>query len=115
MPTDLVHPDAEGFSERVTPKEAKENEGVFFFKCKGCDGIHYRHAGYVKTMIPFMRTGGEKRINLDSLNLNVCVKCRKCYVWINEQMYDVTDQIDLAAWEKFEKEAHKATGPGGQC
>lgn len=35
--------------------------------------------------------------------------------WINEQMYDVTDQIDLKAWEKTEKEAQAATGPGGQC
>lgn len=45
----------------------------------------------------------------------ICVSCKRAFVWLNEQMYDVTDQVDLAAWEKTEKEAHKATGPGGQC
>jgi hypothetical protein len=30
-------------------------------------------------------------------------------------MYEVSDQIDLEAWERFEKQAVKATGPGGQC
>jgi len=45
----------------------------------------------------------------------VCVKCKHSYIWVSEQMYDVTEHVDLNAWEKTEKEAHKATGPGGQC
>lgn len=112
---DPIHPNAEGFEKFVTPKPTGEGSGVFLFECKGCKGVHYRHAGYVKSMLPFMRAGGEKRLSVDDLQVMVCVKCRRCYVWLNEQMYDVTDRIDLAAWEAFEREAHRATGPGGQC
>lgn len=118
---DPVSPAGAGFKERVTPIEPKEEDGVFFFKCtseklsKICGGVHYRHAGYIQTMIPFMRSGGERRIGIEDKRLWVCVKCRACYVWINEQMYDVTDKVDLEAWEKMEKKLHKATGPGGQC
>lgn len=111
--TDLVNPANEGFAEKVTPK--KPTEDIFFFKCKGCGASHFRHAGYMEVMVPFIRPGNEKRVSVDSLQVKVCVKCKTSFVWINEQMYDVTDQIDLAAWEKTEKEAHKATGPGGQC
>lgn len=112
---DLITPKAAGFAERVTPKTATEEKGVFFFSCSGCKGVHFRHAGYVKAMVPFMRAGGEKRISVDNHQVMVCVKCRRSYVWINEQMYEVTEQIDLSAWEKFEREADRATGPGGEC
>lgn len=107
-----IHPDREGFAERVTPKPPDDN--VHFFKCK-CGGIHFRHAGYIKSLLPFMRAGGEKRVNVEQLCVQVCVKCRKSYVWLNEQMYEVTNQVDLNAWEKSERELHRATGPGGQC
>lgn len=110
---DLVHPENEGFVERVTPKQPDET--IFFFKCKKCQGTHFRHAGYMQNLSPFMRAGGEKRVSMESLPVKVCVSCKSCFVWINEQMYDVTDQIDLKAWEKLEREMHKATGPGGDC
>ena len=118
---DLVHPGNEGFVERVTP--IKPGDDVFFFKCKKKSGLlskecgsgHFRHAGYMKAMLPFLRAGGDKRVSVEDMQVMICVKCRASYVWINEQMYDVTDQIDLKAWEKFEKEAHKTTGPGGEC
>jgi hypothetical protein len=112
-PTDLVHPEASGFVERVTPCPPPDN--VYFFKCTSCGHSHFRHAGYLQTMLPFMRSGGEKRVGLESYQVMVCVKCRRAYAWINEQMYDVTDQVDMKAWEKFEKEAQQATGPGGEC
>lgn len=49
----LVHPNAEGFVERVTPKTPSET--VYFFKCS-CGKGHFRHAGYMKSMLPFMLT-----------------------------------------------------------
>jgi len=109
---DLVHPGADGYVERVTP--IKPPDTVSFFKCE-CNSVHYRHAGYMKTMVPFLRSGGDKRVDVHDYQVMVCVACKNSYVWINEQMYDVTDKIDLSAWEKTEKEAHRATGPGGQC
>ena len=108
-----VHPDGEGFKERVTPKQPDEN--LFLFKCRKCEGVHFRHAGYVTLMLPFLRAGGEKRVGCDDVRVMVCVKCKSAWAWITDQMYDLTDKIDLEAWEKTEKEAHKATGPGGQC
>jgi hypothetical protein len=110
-----IHPAGPGFAERVAPKVPSEEAGVFFNKCEGCGGIHFRHAGYIQSLVPFMRAGGEKKLSLENLNVMVCVGCRHCYVWLNEQMYDVTDRIDLDAWQKLEKDAHRATGPGGQC
>lgn len=112
MSNDLVHPNNEGFVERVTP--ITPGDDVFLFKCS-CGNVHFRHAGYVKSMLPFMRAGNEKRVSVENMQVHVCTKCRNCYVWINEQMYDVTNQIDLKAWEKLEQEQHKATGPGGEC
>jgi hypothetical protein len=107
-----VHPAAPGFAERVTPKPPDE---VFFFACPRCQGIHFRHAGYVHSMLPFLKPQGEKHVAVEAHQVMVCVKCRSASVRIGEQTYDVTDRVDLEAWEKFEKEAHKATGPGGNC
>ena len=110
--TDLVHPAQEGFAERITSK--KPDASVFLFECT-CGHKHFRHAGYMKVMAPFMRPGGEKRMAMENHQVMVCVLCKKSYIWINEQMYDVSGEVDLKAWEKTEQEAHKATGPGGQC
>jgi hypothetical protein len=118
---DAVHPNADGFRERITAKEPDNK--VFLYECQndkcltpsGKRSIHFRHAGYVKNMLPYLKPGGEKRVGLDNLSVMVCVKCRRSYVWIFDQMYDVTDRVDLEAWEKFEVEAHRATGPGGDC
>jgi len=109
---DLVHPGNAGFVERVTP--IRPPDDVHFFKCT-CESIHFRHAGYTKIMVPFMRAGGEKRVNVSNEQVMICVKCKRSFIWVNEQMYDITDRIDLKAWEKTEKEAQAATGPGGQC
>lgn len=112
--TELVHPAAPGFIEKVTPKSPEE-AGVFLFKCLGCQGVHFRHAGYVTSLVPLMRAGQDKTVVTHDYQVMVCVKCRRSFSWINEQVYELTSQIDLSAWEKSEKDLHKATGPGGQC
>lgn len=80
-----------------------------------CGGVHFRHAGYVHNMLPFMRSNQEKKVELVNYQVMVCVKCRSSYIWAYDQLYDISEKIDLEAWEKVEKELHKATGPGGQC
>lgn len=111
---DPVSPAAMGFAERLEPKAATEANGIFLLKCT-CGGKHFRHAGYVEVVLPFMRPGAEKRVELMSNPVKVCVACKKAWVWLNEQLYDVSDQIDLGAWMRTEQQAHQATGPGGQC
>lgn len=109
---ELVHPSNEGFREKVTPKPM--DDGMFLFACT-CGKCHFRHAGYVKLMLPYLKPGGGKRVSVENYQVMVCVACRKSFVWADEQMWDVTEKVDLKAWEKFEKVAHEATGPGGQC
>ena len=101
------------FKDKITPKNA-DAETLFLFKCT-CGGVHYRHAGYVEALMPFVRADGTKNVGNESYHVMVCVACRRSYIWLNEQMYEVTDMIDLEAWAKAEKELHEATGPGGQC
>lgn len=108
-----------GFIEKVTPKDSKDLMLLLCSKTpkdkEKCGGIHFRHAGYVQTMLPFMRPNQDKKVELTSYQVMVCVKCKTCYVWAYDQLYDVTDRVDLNAWEATERELHKATGPGGQC
>jgi len=112
---DLVTITKNEFKEKITPKKVKDPEELFLFQCPRCDNVHFRHAGYVEALMPFIRAGEDKMVSKDSYSVHVCTKCRACYIWINEQMRDVTDIIDLEAWVKLEKDMHKATGPGGDC
>lgn len=119
-------PDNEGFKERITPKDPDDDE-LILFKCiketgtgpnkKKCGNLHFRHAGYIELLVPFMLGGKKKKheIQKQSLIVQVCTKCKACYIWHDNQMYDMTDKIDLEAWEKAEIELNKATGPGGEC
>lgn len=113
-PVDPLSPAAEGFSERVSAKRLDEAK-IFLHKCGNCSGVHFRHAGYVEVLVPFIRSGDEKRMLMQSEPVKVCVNCKHSFVWINEQVYDVSDKIDLQAWDRTEREAQRATGPGGQC
>lgn len=147
---EIVHPQAPGFIDKITPKQP--TEALFFFKCTKklpkpatvdvpqdpdypenievtandpyrtapppepmCGNTHYRHAGYMTVFLPFMKPGGQKEVIAENRSVMVCTKCRNCYIWDGTQMFDVTSQIDLKAWEKLEKEVIQATGPGGDC
>jgi len=88
---------------------------IFVVKCPHCSGIHFRHAGYIEATIPFVSPKQGNSLACDSLPVKLCVKCKHSMVIHSDKIIDVTEHIDLNAWEKTEKEAHKATGPGGQC
>ncbi len=107
------------FIEACRPRALDEEEDtqkrLVFFQCSGCGGMHFRHAGYVDTLMPFVRGGDGPRVSKNSYCVNICVKCRKVFIHVNEKYYDVTDKIDVAAWEKAEKELNATTGPGGEC
>lgn len=109
---DLVHPANEGFKEKITPKPL--NDQVLMFTCP-CGACHFRHAGYVKMLLPFLKPKGVQSMVVENYQVMVCVACKKSFVWADEQMWDVTEKIDLKAWEKAERELQQATGPGGQC
>lgn len=110
---ELVSMTQDDFTKAVTPKPPTDE--MFFFKCPECGNLHFRHAGYMETLMPFIRASGEKKVCAESYQVKVCTKCKKCFIWYCEQMYDVTDKIDLKAWTKTEKEMQEATGPGGNC
>jgi len=89
-------------------------EDILMFNCE-CGNVHFRHAGYVEVLVPWVNSSKVGKVGKDSLQVMVCTRCRKAYVYLNDKMYDVTDHIDLKAWEKTEKEMQSATGPGGDC
>jgi len=96
----------------IRPKEEMKS---LLIRCKGCGGIHFRHAGYIESLIPYADDDGRTRKDVRSTQVKVCVKCKRCYVYLGDDIYDITDDIDIKAWESTEKELQKATGPGGNC
>lgn len=113
------------FDKMVSPKKLSEAQAAFFFVCpsksvdpfgvKPCGNRHFRHAGYFEAMMPLIQADGQKRVCKTSEQVHICTVCKSAYIWYDSQMYDVTDLIDVKAWEKTEREAQLATGPGGQC
>lgn len=113
---DMIAKELSGeFSKAVEPVVIDNATELCMFRCTGCENVHFRHAGYLEMLMPFMRSDGEKKVSKDSYQVHVCTKCRKCYIWLNERFRDVTKLIDLKAWEKAEQDLHRATGPGGEC
>lgn len=102
------------FNKTVKPKVLTKASDLFIFQCE-CGSIHHRHAGYIKTLIPYARPDKEQKVEACNHQLMVCTQCKNCYIWSDNQMYDVTTLIDLEAWDKTEREMQKATGPGGDC
>lgn len=94
-------------------KEA-EPDMLQLFKCPNDGHMHFRHAGYVMPMMPFTAKQ-ENKVDVQALQVMVCVKCKHSYIAYDGKLHEVTALIDLNAWEKLEIEAHKATGPGGNC
>lgn len=103
------------FEKKITPKPIQKADELFLFRCPGCGGVHMRHAGHVSIMLPYVKGNREKNIANDEMRVQICVKCKKSYVWYDHQMYDISELIDVQAWEKAEEELHAATGPGGNC
>ncbi len=99
--------------EKFTKKLADAD--IFVIKCPKCGAVHFRHAGYIEASIPFVSPKSGESLAVDSLPVKICVKCKSAHVIHGDKIIDVTEHIDLDAWEKAEKEAHLATGPGGQC
>lgn len=104
------------FADQIKAVKAGADR-LFLFKCSDdkCKNIHFRHAGYVEALMPLIQADQKTRIAHHSHQVLVCTKCRKSYIWYDERMYDLSEQIDMNAWAKAEKELHKATGDGGQC
>ena len=103
------------FVKAITPEVMDTTDDMFLFKCSECGNVHFRHAGYVEMLLPYIRSDKEKKVDKTSYGVHVCTKCRQCFVWYNDRMRDVTKLIDLEAWQKAEADLHRATGPGGEC
>jgi hypothetical protein len=121
--TTVMHSAApiEVFRAESLVQKLENIDDMIVFKCpnkyrrKPCNNTHFRHAGYMEFLIPWIRPNKEKKIQNDSVQVKICTKCKSAFVYYNDVFYDVTDKIDLKAWEKTEKEMQKATGPGGDC
>lgn len=98
-------------------KELESKDDLNFLRCSdpACDGIHFRHAGYIELCLPYVKPNGQSANANHSYAVKVCINCKKCYIFHEDHFYDITKHIDLNAWEKLEEKAHKMTGPGGDC
>lgn len=99
------------FMQHELVKEANVKE-LQLFKCPNCGKTHFRHAGYVIPMLPY-EDEGKPKVSVSSVPVYLCVSCKHSYVNIKEFFHDVTEQVNFDAWEKSEKVAAKAVGPGG--
>jgi len=97
---------------KLTP-EAKR----FLMKCPNpsCGKIHFRHAGYVISLFGYKTEKEPEGISATPISNYVCVACKTSVIYVEGKIHDITSEIDLDAWKRTEIEAHKATGPGGQC
>lgn len=101
----------------------KDDADLLLYECqkikengKKCGNIHFRHAGYVEVITPWLKAGSkDSKISTHSMQVLVCTKCKTCWILTGDKAIDVTDKIDLKAWKKAEKKLQKATGPGGEC
>jgi hypothetical protein len=94
-------------------EKADVNE-LQLLKCPSCGNMHFRHAGYMLASMPYVDKQ-EAKIAVDNVQVMLCIKCKHSYIHRDGKLQDVTEHIDVKGWEKTEKEAHKQTGPGGQC
>lgn len=104
----------ENSSQEKFTKKLSEAE-IFVIKCPKCEGVHFRHAGYIEAALPFVSARSGESLSIDSLPVKICVACKSAHVVYSDKLIDVTENIDMKAWIKTEKEAQEATGPGGQC
>lgn len=104
----------EGLQQKDFSKKL-ENADVFIIQCPACGKPHFRHAGYMEVMTPFVDAKNGAMLSVDSKPVKICVSCKAAHIMVDGQIIDVTEQIDLKAWAKTEVEAQEATGPGGQC
>ena len=108
------------FNQESFNKQLQDTDELMLYKCPNCRGVHFRHAGYVEQMTPYIALEPDMAVNsvkssTNSLQVKVCVACKFAFVDIKGKMFDISKHIDLSAWEKTEKEMTKATGPGGEC
>lgn len=112
----LTSPDVD---QAMFTSKVKNTDELSLFKCTTCGNVHFRHAGYVEAMTPYMelKPGKEPEVksSTTSLQVKICTSCKSCYVDHTGKMYDITKHIDLDAWDSTEKELHKTIGPGGNC
>lgn len=107
--------DLERFKQSEFIKPLENTDSMFLLKCPKCGGVHFRHAGYVHTMIPYVDPKQGPLVAAEPKPVQVCVNCKTSVFYAENRFHDISSHIDLQAWDKTEKEAHKATGPGGQC
>ena len=67
----------------IDAKELKDTDELYMFKCTQCGGVHFRHAGYMEMLLPYVLADKQKKIQKESHQVHVCVKCKKSFKFFN--------------------------------
>ena len=104
------------FDQKDLVKPLDNTDSILLLKCPKCGHTHFRHAGYMITVTPYLEIKTQSVNNVSTNNpVHICIKCKTAILAVEGKIHDVTDHVDFEAWNKTEKIAHETTGPGGQC
>ena len=94
--------------------ELADTEKLQLLRCPICGGMHFRHAGYMLPLLPFLEKG-ESKVQVNQAPVYICINCKAGIIHVDGKIHDVSGFVDMSKWEQTEKLAYKMTGPGGQC
>lgn len=94
--------------------EEADTDKLQLMGCPSCGHMHFRHAGYVLPLTPYVEKG-ESKMMTEQVPVYICIKCKTSLTAIGGKLHNMSKVVDVASWEKTEVEAHKKTGPGSQC
>lgn len=107
--------DLERFNQSEFVSKVENTNDLFLLKCPKDGNVHFRHAGYVYPMTPYVDPKRGAQVSSVQTPVMVCTTCKSVLFYFDSKFHDITSHTDLEAWDKTEKEMHKATGPGGDC
>ena len=69
-------PAVEVIKETPLVKKLEKTDDQFVFRCPGkkgkCGNIHFRHAGYIELMMPYMEPDKTRKVTKDSRQVHIC-------------------------------------------
>lgn len=76
--------------DRLLPKEIAGAPFAALNPCTSCGGFHFDKEGCLLSAMQFQRPGQGDLAALNPEPVYVCRKCGAAFIWLGEQLYDVS-------------------------